>query len=90
MFTSPLFSKITLQLANDKTFTITSESHNEKEVYVQSRQLNGSDDRRTWISHSDLMQGGELHLKLGSEADMRPVAEEDLPYSASTDKQSDK
>ncbi len=47
MFTSPLFPEITLRLPHDKTFVITASAHNEKNVYVQKRQLNGADDSRT-------------------------------------------
>jgi putative alpha-1,2-mannosidase len=83
MLTSPLFSKITLNLPNDKTFVITTSSHEGKNVYVQKRWLNGVEDTRTWITHQDIIQGGELHLDMGSDANIRPINTEDLPYSAS-------
>jgi predicted alpha-1,2-mannosidase len=83
MFTSPLFGKITLRLPGNKTFVITAASRSEKNVYVQSRQLNGRDDVRTWITHDDIMRGGELRVNLGPTANMRAIADEDLPYSAS-------
>jgi predicted alpha-1,2-mannosidase len=83
MYTSPLFSKVTLHLPQDKTFVITASSHNDNNVYVQKRQLNGTNDSRTWITQSDIIHGGELHLDMGSSAVMRQVRDEDLPYSAS-------
>ena len=83
VFTSPLFSKITLHLPSDKTFVITAWGNNERNVYVQKRQLNGVEDSRTWINHQDIMQGGELHLDMGGDANMRSVSADDLPYSAS-------
>ena len=84
MFTSPLFSKITLHLPQDKTFTITASSNSERNLYVQKRRLNGTDDNKTWITHNDITQGGALDLNMGPEANMRAVSDEDLPYSAST------
>lgn len=83
MFTSPLFSRITLNLPHQKTFLITTSNHDKENVYVQKRELNGSEDDRTWISHQDLIQGGELHVDMGPDAHMRVLKAEDLPYSAS-------
>jgi len=83
VFTSPLFAKITLMLPENKTFVITASSNNEKNVYVQKRQLNGKDDDRTWITHDDIIQGGELHMEMGPNANVRTIPDEDLPYSAS-------
>lgn len=83
MFTSPVFSRITLNLPNGKTFLISASGHYEKNVYVQKRVLNGSEDDRTWISHQDLIQGGELHNEMGSDANVRDIKPEDLPYSES-------
>ncbi len=83
VFTSPLFPKIILHLAQDKTFVITASANSEKNVYVQKRQLNGVDDLRTWITHQDITRGGELHVDMGPDANIRDLPAEDLPYSAS-------
>jgi predicted alpha-1,2-mannosidase len=83
MFTSPLFPRTTLHLPQDRTFVITASSNNAGNYYVQRRQLNGADDNRTWITHQELLQGGELHTDMGPEAKMRGVQDADLPYSAS-------
>ena len=83
VFTSPVFPKITLHLAHDKTFVIAASSNNERNVYVQQRQLNGVEDSRTWITHNDIVRGGELQLDMGSAAKMRSVRNADLPYSES-------
>jgi predicted alpha-1,2-mannosidase len=83
VLTSPMFTKITLHLPQDKTFIITASTNNEENVYVQKRQLNGVDDHRTWIMHQDILQGGELHMDMGSDANIRTIRDKDLPYSAS-------
>jgi putative alpha-1,2-mannosidase len=82
VFTSPVFSKITLHLPQDKTFVIDAPTNNATNVYVQGRILNGKNDTRTWISHHDIMQGGELHLDMGPDANTHVIMNEDLPYSA--------
>jgi putative alpha-1,2-mannosidase len=83
LFTSPLFSKIVLHLPKGRTFVISAPANDGKNIYVQKRQLDGTDDNRTWITHEDIIQGGNLKLEMGTEAKMQPVRGEDLPYSAS-------
>jgi len=82
LFTSPAFSKIVLNLPQNKTFTINA-PNTENNVYVQSRQLNGQADTRTWIKHSDIMNGGQLRLEMGPQPTTRPLSNEDLLFSGS-------
>jgi predicted alpha-1,2-mannosidase len=79
VFTSPLFDKITLHLPQDKTFVIDAPANNATNVYVQGRILNGKNDSRTWISHDEIMQGGELTVSMGPNANKRVVPDEDMP-----------
>ncbi|MGA3170044.1 MAG: GH92 family glycosyl hydrolase, partial [Chthoniobacteraceae bacterium] len=79
VFTSPLFSKIILHLPEGKTFVIDAPTNNATNVYVQGRILNGKNDGRTWIAHHDIMQGGELTLNMGPDANKRVVPNEDMP-----------
>lgn len=79
IFTSPLFPKITLHLPQEKTFVITAAANNERNVYVHNRQLDGTEENRTWITHHEIMQGGDLYLIMGSDANMRPIPNGDLP-----------
>jgi len=83
VFTSPLFTKSTLHLPQDRTLVITAAGNSDQNVYVQKRQLNGTLVSRTWISYQDLLQGGELQVNMGPTANTQPVRAEDLPYSAS-------
>jgi len=83
VFTSPLFTKTTVHLPQDRTLVITAAGNSEQNVYVQKRQWNGAEVSRTWISYQDLMQGGELHMDMDGTANTQPVRAEDLPYSAS-------
>ena len=46
-------------------FTIVAENNSPKNVYIQSATLNGKPLERSWISHAELVAGGELVLKMG-------------------------
>ncbi len=63
---SPLFNKATLHLANGKTFTITARHNGPQEFYIQNAQLNGESFDKTFISHEQIINGGELEFEMGS------------------------
>ena len=81
LLTSPIFTRVTLHLPQDKTFTVNAPANNEKNVYVEKRQLNGPDITRTWITYDEIMRGGTLDLQMGSDPNIRTVQDQDLPYS---------
>ena len=81
---SPLFRKATISLENGNTFTIVAENNNEANVYIQSATLNGEPFERSWIDHSELMAGGELHFVMGPEPNKeRCTAKDAAPFSLS-------
>ncbi len=57
---TPLFDKVTIHLPNNKTFTIQANNHNDGKYLVESTKLNGKALKRTFFTHKDLMQGGQL------------------------------
>jgi predicted alpha-1,2-mannosidase len=66
---SPVVDKATIHLdpkyqKGDK-FTIVAENNSPANVYIQSATLNGKPLERSWISHAELVAGGELVLKMG-------------------------
>lgn len=61
---TPLFSKATIQLGAEKKFTITANKINDQYIYVQKVILNGKELTRSWITHDEIMQGGELEFIL--------------------------
>ncbi len=63
---SPLFSKITIKLPNDKQFTISAPNCNEKNKYIQRAKLNGKELNSPWFTHGDLVNGGMLELEMGA------------------------
>ena len=62
---SPVFPKITLSLENGKSFTIRAVNVNEQNFYIQSASLNGKPYTRCYISHEDILKGGELKFNMG-------------------------
>lgn len=79
---SPLFTKATIKLPNGKTFTINAPKNSAKNVYVSSAKLNGKSYSKSYITYSDIMNGGTLTLnmsdkpnkKFGAKQTDRPVA----------------
>lgn len=62
---SPIFSKITLHLANGKTFTINADDVSVQNKYIQSAILNGKQLNKPWFYQHDIANGGELELRMG-------------------------
>ncbi len=63
--TSPVFSKVTINLHNGKTFTLSAEKSSRTNKYIQSATMNGKVLTSPWFSHDDLMNGGTLVLEMG-------------------------
>ena len=83
LVTSPVFPKVTIHLAGNKTLLITSLGNSDKNVYIQKRQFNGAEDTKTWMGHQDISRGGSLRLEMGSVPKTESIRNEDIPYSAS-------
>lgn len=80
-FTTPLFEKATLQLANGKTLTITA-NHPEKNLYIDKVELNGKEIETNFVTYEQLMGGGELHFSLTDQPNRkRGVTADAAPYS---------
>jgi predicted alpha-1,2-mannosidase len=62
---SPVFSKITIDLAGDKQFTLIANHCNVVNKYIQSAKLNGQPLNSPWFSHEQLVNGGKLELEMG-------------------------
>ncbi|WP_372751889.1 GH92 family glycosyl hydrolase [Labilibaculum sp.] len=67
VFGSPLIDEATINLPEDKEFTIEVENNNEKNIYIQSVELNGKKYNKSFIRHQDIMKGGSLKFVMGSE-----------------------
>jgi len=63
---SPIFSKISIQLDNGKTFTIFANNSSWGNKYIQSAKLNGQPWNKTWFTHDAIVNGGTLELEMGN------------------------
>lgn len=67
--TSPVFSKIELQLDTDyyngNKFTIIAHNNSKENIYIKSIKLNGEKLDRYWITHNEIVNGGVLELEMG-------------------------
>ena len=66
VFGSPLFNAVEIVLSGGKSFKIISENNNKENLYIQSATLNGAPYTKTFISHKEIVNGGELVFKMGN------------------------
>lgn len=62
---TPFFPEVTIQLPNNKSFTIKAVNVSTENKYIQSAELDGKKLNRAWIKHSELIDGNKLVLKMG-------------------------
>jgi putative alpha-1,2-mannosidase len=65
---SPSINKAVLKFENAATFTIEAKNQNDKNVFVQKITLNGKALSKYFISHKDIMSGGNLVFYMGPAA----------------------
>lgn len=61
---APQMPKIVVDLQNGKTFTVIAEGISKENKYVESVTLNGKPYTENYITHEDILQGGELVFKM--------------------------
>jgi len=82
---SPLFDRITLSLENGKRFVVESKDNSRVNVYVEKVKLFGKVMEKNYITHEEIMKGGQLLFKMGSSPNKRRGTETGaFPYSMST------
>jgi predicted alpha-1,2-mannosidase len=63
---SPIFSKVKIHLANNKTFTVIAHHADEKNIYIQSVKLNDEPYHKSYITYAQIMAGSTLEVEMGS------------------------
>lgn len=66
VFGSPLFNKTTINVGNNKTFTVIAHHNSNENIYIQSAKLNGEPYSKSFIKHSDIIAGGILEFDMGN------------------------
>src|SRR5690606_38036435 len=65
-FGSPLVDSATVNLENGKAFTVKALDNNKDNIYIQTITLNGEKIDRNYITHKEIMAGGELVFNIGN------------------------
>jgi len=83
---SPLVGKATLTLENGKTFVVTATNNSAENRYIQSATLKGRKYTKSYITHQDIMKGGELVLEMGPQPNKSwGSGKNDIPVSRITE-----
>ena len=82
---TPLFKKATINLENGKNFTITAKDLSDTNIYIENMFLNGEELDRTYISHSDIMNGGALEFQMTSSPSNWGTLENQIPKTEITE-----
>ena len=83
---SPTVSSAVIHTDSGSDFVIKAEGNSDENVYVGKMFLNGKDYHKTFVSHGDIKNGGELVFKMTSEPVSSEYTENELPYSLSKNK----
>ncbi|MCD8165535.1 MAG: GH92 family glycosyl hydrolase [Bacteroides sp.] len=78
----PHAREMTLNLENGNTFHITAKGLSARNVYIQSVKLNGKPYDKAYLTHADIMDGGELEFVMSSRPNKKRIfTKEQQPYS---------
>lgn len=72
---SPAIKEATLHLDNGNMFKITAINQSEKNVYVEKVELNGQELSTPFISHNDVMSGGDLTFYMSNQPNTKAAQE---------------
>ena len=79
---APYLPYLKVCLGNGKTLEIKAPEVGDENRYVQKVTLNGQEISNLYLTHEQLMQGGELVFEMGSKPNLtRGMNAEDKPYS---------
>ncbi|HPR11981.1 MAG TPA: GH92 family glycosyl hydrolase, partial [Bacteroidales bacterium] len=84
---SPLFDRVTLFLENGKRFVVEAKDNSRDNVYVDKVKLFGRELKRNYITHDEIMKGGQLLFRMSGEPNLsRGTEVKAAPYSMSIGK----
>ncbi|MBK7229651.1 MAG: GH92 family glycosyl hydrolase [Ignavibacteriales bacterium] len=61
---SPLFDEAIINLSDGKKFVIKANNLSDKNIYINSAKLNGTNLTKSFITHNDIMNGGLLEFEM--------------------------
>lgn len=63
---TPLFETASIDVGNNQYFTVIANNVSRENIFIQNATLNGKDFNRTYLTHDEIMYGGELEFIMGS------------------------
>lgn len=66
VFGTPLFDRVGIDLPDGRKFTVRSKNAGKENAYIQSATLNSKPYTKSYITHADIMNGGELVFTMGN------------------------
>ena len=89
VFGTPRFPETEVNLPNGNSFKVVAENVSAKNIYIQSVKLNGKPYSKSYINHSDILDGGKLVFTMGSKPNKswaaaksdRPIADAGTPLT---------
>ena len=82
VFGRPLFDEVTIALPDNKNFKVETENNSFKNIYIQSVTLNGKKHSKSFITHKEILKGGELKFVMGPKPNLEfGKKQEDRPKS---------
>ena len=67
VFGSPIVDEATIAVPGGKSFTIVAKNNSPVNLFIQSVELNGKPYGKSYITHPDILAGGELTFVMGPE-----------------------
>ena len=64
---SPLFPKTSVSVPGGKTFTVIAHNASPENRYIQSVKLNGQPYGKSYITHSQILEGSTLEIEMGNQ-----------------------
>jgi hypothetical protein len=76
---TPLFENATIHLEDGKTFEIQAKNISDKNKYIASAKLNGKPLKRSFLYHSEIVEGGKLVFKMTDKPSKWATKDADIP-----------
>jgi predicted alpha-1,2-mannosidase len=73
-FGSPQLESAKINLANGETFKVVTKNSGENNIYIQKIILNGKRYKKLFITHHDIISGGEIEFYMGSKPNKEMAA----------------
>jgi len=78
----PNVEKAIINVDNGNTFTIKTKNYKTENTYIKHVKLNGAPYECTWISHTDIIRGGELTFYMSDEPSSWGTSKNSMPVSS--------